>query len=56
MEARAQVAVRPLARLAVVRAASLFGSHVEGTPHAWSDIDVAAYPCPWQAGAADDPQ
>jgi predicted nucleotidyltransferase len=26
-----------------VRAAYLFGSHVEGTPHEWSDIDVAVF-------------
>jgi len=32
-----------LARLGAVRAAYVFGSHVEGTADAWSDIDVAAF-------------
>lgn len=40
---RALAAAKTLARLGVVRAAYVFGSHVEGTPDAWSDIDVAAF-------------
>lgn len=43
VEDRARAAVAILARLGVVRAAYLFGSHVEGTVDAWSDIDVAAF-------------
>jgi len=35
--------VEVLSRLGVVRAAYLFGSHVEGTPDEWSDIDVAVF-------------
>ncbi|MEN6575947.1 MAG: nucleotidyltransferase domain-containing protein [Phycisphaerales bacterium] len=40
---RALAAAKTLARLGVVRAAYVFGSHVEGTPDVWSDIDVAAF-------------
>lgn len=40
---RALAAARILARLGVVRAVYVFGSHVEGTADAWSDIDVAAF-------------
>lgn len=32
-----------LSRLGAVRAAYLFGCHVEGTPDQWSDIDVAVF-------------
>ena len=40
---RALAATEILARLGVVRAAYVFGSHVEGRADAWSDIDVAAF-------------
>ncbi len=40
---RALVAAEILARLGVVRAAYVFGSHVEGRADTWSDIDVAAF-------------
>lgn len=43
VEDRALAAVKILARLGVVRAAYVFGSHVEGTADSWSDIDVAAF-------------
>ncbi len=43
IESRALAAVRVLSGLSVVRAAYLFGSHVEGTPDQWSDIDVALF-------------
>ncbi len=43
VESRALAAVRVLSALSVVRAAYLFGSHVEGTPDAWSDIDIAVF-------------
>jgi predicted nucleotidyltransferase len=43
IESRALTAVEVLSRLGVVRAAYLFGSHVEGTPDEWSDIDVAVF-------------
>jgi predicted nucleotidyltransferase len=43
IEARALAAVEVLSRLGVVRAAYLFGSHVEGAPDQWSDIDVAVF-------------
>lgn len=36
-------AMKILARLGVVRAAYIFGSHVQGTADAWSDIDIAAF-------------
>jgi len=39
----ALAAVKVLSCLGVVRAAYLFGSHVEGTPDQWSDIDVAVF-------------
>ena len=32
-----------LRRLGTLRAVYLFGSHVEGRAHEWSDIDVAAF-------------
>ena len=41
IESKALAAVKVLSGLGVVRAAYLFGSHVEGTPDQWSDIDVA---------------
>lgn len=40
---RALKATSILARLGVVRAAYIFGSHVQGTADAWSDIDIAAF-------------
>jgi len=40
---RALAAAEILARLGVVRAAYVFGSHVEGEADAWSDIDLAAF-------------
>jgi predicted nucleotidyltransferase len=40
---RALAAVKVLSGLGVVRAAYLFGSHVEGTPDRWSDIDLAVF-------------
>jgi predicted nucleotidyltransferase len=40
---RALAAAKILARLGVVRAAYVFGSHVDGKPDLWSDIDVAAF-------------
>jgi predicted nucleotidyltransferase len=40
---RALAAVEVLSDLGVVRAAYLFGSHVEGTSDRWSDIDVAVF-------------
>jgi len=40
---RALAATKILARLGVVRAAYVFGSHVQGTADAWSDIDIAAF-------------
>jgi predicted nucleotidyltransferase len=40
---RALAAARALAREGVVRAAYVFGSHVEGRADRWSDIDVAAF-------------
>lgn len=43
IESRALAAVEVLSDLGVVRAAYLFGSHVEGTPDQWSDIDVAVF-------------
>lgn len=43
IEDRALAAVEVLSSLGVVRAAYLFGSHVEGTPDRWSDIDVAVF-------------
>jgi predicted nucleotidyltransferase len=43
IESRALAAVEVLSRLSAVRAAYLFGSHVEGTPDSWSDIDVAVF-------------
>jgi len=43
VENRALAAVETLARLGVVRAAYVFGSHVKGTADVWSDIDVAVF-------------
>ena len=43
IESRALAAVKVLSDLGEVRAAYLFGSHVEGTPDRWSDIDVAVF-------------
>ena len=43
IEGRALAAVKVLSGLGVVRSAYLFGSHVEGTPDQWSDIDVAVF-------------
>ncbi len=43
IEGRALAAVKVLSQLGAVRAAYLFGSHVEGTPDEWSDIDVAVF-------------
>jgi len=40
---RALAAARALARQGVVRAAYVFGSHVERRADRWSDIDVAAF-------------
>jgi predicted nucleotidyltransferase len=40
---RALDAVRILKRMATVRAAYVFGSHVEGRAHRYSDIDVALF-------------
>ncbi|OHB62853.1 MAG: hypothetical protein A2Y76_03260 [Planctomycetes bacterium RBG_13_60_9] len=43
IENRARAAVKVLSRFGAVRAAYLFGSHVEGAPDEWSDIDVAVF-------------
>lgn len=43
VESRARAAVKVLSGLSVARAAYVFGSHVEGTPDVWSDIDVAVF-------------
>jgi predicted nucleotidyltransferase len=43
IESRALAAVKVLSDLGVVHGAYLFGSHVEGTPDQWSDIDVAVF-------------
>jgi predicted nucleotidyltransferase len=43
IESRALAAVKVLSGLGAVRAAYLFGSHVEGTPDQWSDIDVGVF-------------
>ena len=40
---RALAAVKVLSGLSVVRAAYIFGSHVEGSPDQWSDIDVGVF-------------
>jgi predicted nucleotidyltransferase len=40
---RALAAAKTLSRLGVVRAVYIFGSQVDGTADAWSDIDVAAF-------------
>jgi predicted nucleotidyltransferase len=43
IKSRALAAVKVLSGLGAVRATYLFGSHVEGTPDEWSDIDVAVF-------------
>ena len=43
IENRALAAVNVLSGLSVVRAAYIFGSHVEGTPDQWSDVDVGVF-------------
>ena len=40
---RALRAARVLGHMATVRAAYVFGSHVEGRTHRWSDIDIALF-------------
>ena len=40
---RAAEAVRVIGRWGRVRAAYLFGSHVQGTAGPWSDIDIAVF-------------
>jgi len=40
---RALAATETLARMGAVRAAYVFGSHVEGRADRWSDIDVAVF-------------
>ncbi len=40
---RAMEAVRVIEEWGHVRAAYLFGSHVQGTADQWSDIDIAAF-------------
>lgn len=40
---RARETTQAIQREAVVRATYLFGSHVEGRAHEWSDIDIAAF-------------
>jgi predicted nucleotidyltransferase len=40
---KALLAVEILSRLGTVRAAYLFGSHVNGNADEWSDIDVAVF-------------
>ena len=43
VKSRALAATRALARVGSVRAAYVFGSHVNGRADEWSDIDVAAF-------------
>lgn len=43
VESQALAAVKVLSGLSTVRAAYIFGSHVEGTPDQWSDIDVGVF-------------
>ena len=43
IENRALAAVKVLSGLSTVRAAYLFGSHVEGSPDQWSDIDIGVF-------------
>jgi predicted nucleotidyltransferase len=43
IESRVLEGVKVLSCRGVVRAAYLFGSHVEGTPDQWSDIDVGVF-------------
>ncbi|MCZ6875577.1 MAG: nucleotidyltransferase domain-containing protein [bacterium] len=43
IEQRATRALQVLARHMKVRAGFLFGSHVDGTPDAYSDIDLAVF-------------
>ncbi|HSW10788.1 MAG TPA: nucleotidyltransferase domain-containing protein [Bacillota bacterium] len=43
IEMRARHAIEVLSRSFRVVAAYLFGSHVDGTVHPWSDIDLAVF-------------
>lgn len=43
IEARARRAIEVLSRSSKVAATYLFGSHVDGTVHPWSDIDLAVF-------------
>ena len=43
IERRALAAAKALRREGVVHAVYVFGSHVEGRAHKWSDIDIAAF-------------
>ena len=40
---RARATAKALQREGVLRALYVFGSHVEGRSHEWSDIDIAAF-------------
>ena len=40
---RALATARALSREGTLRALYVFGSHVEGRAHEWSDIDIAAF-------------
>jgi predicted nucleotidyltransferase len=43
IERRALAAAKALRREGGLRAVYVFGSHVEGRAHEWSDIDIAAF-------------
>lgn len=43
IEQRVKQAIHVLSRYARVRAVYLFGSHVEGNPDEFSDVDIAAF-------------
>ncbi len=43
VEQRALAVAHFFNTMAPVRSAYVFGSHAEGTPHQWSDIDVALF-------------
>jgi predicted nucleotidyltransferase len=43
IEQRAKEAIQMLSKYARVKAAYLFGSHVDGTPDKYSDIDIAVF-------------
>jgi len=43
VRSRSREAVRILSRLGRVRAAYIFGSHAQGAPGPWSDLDIAAF-------------